>query len=133
MSETVKLTNREVLESALALAELSKIKLPAKTAYAVAKALNKLADLEKPVRVVQKGLWEKYGEKDETGNLKINKENGTFSIPAANGEAFLKEHNELLEEQNDVSGIRKLKLSELDGASFEASLLIHLDWFVADE
>lgn len=132
MSEPVKLTNREVLESAAALATLSQVKLPAKASYAIAKALNKLAGLEKTIRGVQKTLWEKYGEKGEDGKLKVNAD-GTFVVPKERSTDFLKEHNDLLAESNEVGGLRTLKLTELDGATFEPAALVPLDWFVKDE
>lgn len=133
MADPIKLTNREVLESSASLATLSQVKLPAKASYAVAKALGKLGELEKTIRGVQRTLWEKYGDKDEAGKLKVDEKNNTFAIPAANSVAFLKEHNELLAETNEVAGLRQVTLTELDGASVEPAVLLHLDWFVKDE
>lgn len=131
MADAVKLTNREVLESAAALVALSQVKLPAKVGYAVAKAVNKLGELEKTIRGVQKTLWEKYGEKGEDGKLKLNAD-GSLVIPGTKSQDFLKEHNDLLAETNEVTGLRSVTITELDGASFEPSVLIPLDWFVKD-
>lgn len=133
MGDPIELTNREVLESVDSLAKLSQVKLPAKASYAVAKALGKLAELEKTIRGVQKSLWEKYGEKDETGKLKIDPANNTFSIPAANSALFVKEHNELLAEVNEISGLRTVNISELSDATVEPAVLVHLDWLLKDE
>lgn len=132
MADPIKLTNREVLESAAALAALSQVKLPAKAAYAVAKAVGKLGELEKTIRGVQKTLWEKFGTKGEDGKLKVNPDN-TFVIPADKSADFVKEHNDLLAESNDVAGLRQVTLTELSGATFEPSVLVPLDWFVKDE
>jgi hypothetical protein len=132
MSDPIKLTNREVLESNAALATLSQVKLPAKAAYAVAKALGKLGDLEKTIRGVQKTLWEKFGEKGEDGKLKLAADS-TFVIPAAQSADFLKEHNELLAEVNEISSLRQVTLTELGSASLEPATLLPLDWFVKDE
>lgn len=132
MADPIKLTNREVLESAAALATLSQVKLPAKAAYAVAKAVSRLAELEKTIRGVQRNLWDKFGEKDENGKLKVTPE-GTFVVPAPSTADFLKEHNDLLAETNEVSGLRQITLTELNDASFEPAALVPLGWFVKDE
>lgn len=131
MVESIKLSNREILESAAALAALSQLKLPAKAAYAVAKATSKIGELEAVVRGVQKTMWEKFGEKGDDGKLKIRSD-GTFIVPSNTSAEFLKEHNDLLAETNDISGIRKLRIDELDGTSIEPAALIPLHWFVID-
>lgn len=132
MGDTIRLTNREILESAAALASLGQVKLPAKAAYAVAKAANKIGDLEKTIRGVQRTLWDKYGEKGEDGKLKVDS-NNMFVIPAANSADFIKEHNELLEVPNEIHGLRQVTLTELKDATVEPSVLMHLDWFIKDE
>lgn len=128
----IKLTNREILEAAAALTVLGQVKLPAKTAYAVAKAASKISDVEKTIRGVQKALWEKFGEKDDKGKLKVT-EAGTFTVPAATSAEFMKEHNELLGVTNDVEGLRQITLTELKDAAIEPAVLMHLDWFLKDE
>jgi hypothetical protein len=132
MGDTIKLTNREVLESAAALATLSQVKLPAKASYAVAKAIGKLGELEKTIRGVQKTLWEKYGDKGEDGKLKVNADN-SLVIPGEKSADFLKEHNELLAETNDVTGLRAVTLTELQDATIEPVVLVPLGWFVKEE
>lgn len=133
MADAVKLTNREVISSSTALTSLGQLKLPAKAAYAIAKAGNKLADLSATIREVRQRLWEKHGEKDESGKLKVDQSNQTITIPAAAREAFAKDHDDLMAESNEITGLRKISLSELGDAKVEASVFAQLDWFIKDE
>lgn len=131
MADPIKLTNAQVLESTGALATLGQVKLPAKAAYAVAKAASKLGELEKSIRTVQRGLWDKYGDKDEAGKLKVG-EGGQITVPAAKSAEFVKELNDLLEIPNEVSGLRLVTLDELGDVSVEPAALVPLGWLIKD-
>ena len=133
MADAIKLTNEEVLASSGAMRSLGQLKLPVKAAYAIAKAGNKLMDLSTTIREVQQKLWEKHGEKDEAGKLKVDSANQTITIPADSREAFAKEHDDLMAEANEITGLRKITLSELGDAKVEPSILGQLEWFIKDE
>lgn len=133
MADAIKLTNREVLASTQALIQLGQLKLPVKAAYAIAKAGNKLTNIETTVREVQKKLWEKYGEKDDAGKLKIDQSNNTITIPPTQRDAFNKDHEDLMAEGNEITGLRQITLTELQEAKVEPAILAHLEWFIKDE
>lgn len=133
MADAIKLTNREVLASSQAMMTLSLLKLPAKVAYAVAKAANKLMDIDNTLREIQRKLWDKYGEKDADGKLKVDTANNTITIPAAQRDAFNKEFEDLMAESNDIAGLRKISITELGDVKVEPATLAQLDWFIKDE
>jgi hypothetical protein len=133
VADEIKLSNRDVMISSRSILTLGQLKLPAKAAYAIAKAANKLADISVTVGEVQKKLWEKYGEKDEAGKLKVDPKGSTITIPVEQREGFDKEHEGLMSEMNDLPGLRKITLTEFGDAKVDAATLAQLDWFIKDE
>ena len=133
MVDTIKLTNREVLVSTGALASMSSLKLPAKVAYAIAKAVNKLSGIETTIGDVQKKIWDRYGEKGADGKLVVNREAGTITIQPGQVDACNKDYADLMAESNEISGLRQITIDELGDVKIEPSIFARLEWLIKDE
>ena len=106
----MKATNLQVWLAGIPMAQLGQVKLPVRTALAVAKLQNKLADVRKPIEEVRKQLVEKHAEKDEH-DKPIKMENGNIKL--ADSESFSKEFDALMAMECDIEfAAEKIKLPE---------------------
>ena len=106
----MKLTNRQIVNDANLLGNLTHKQLPIKVSYAIAKNISKI---EKELEIYNKErqkLIDKYCLKDEEGNL-ID-ENNQFKIADGNLEAWNKDMNELLDIEIDIN-IHKFSKDDL--------------------
>lgn len=91
--------NEKLVNSIVVLSKLTQMELPIKLSYALSKNITKI-DRELTVYNKERGkLIEKYGEKDEEGNLKT-KEDGTINI--LDIDSFNKDLKEILEIETEV-------------------------------
>lgn len=91
--------NETLVNSVGVLSKLNNMKLNIKVSYAVAKNINKI---EKELEIYNEEkakLIDKYGEKDEEGNLKVD-EAGNIEI--IDKENWNKDFKELLEIENEI-------------------------------
>lgn len=101
--------NETLVNSVGVLSKLNNMKLNIKVSYAVAKNISKI---EKELEIYNKEkakLIDKYGEKDEEGNLKVD-EAGNIEI--IDKENWSKEFKELLEIENEID-IHKINEEDL--------------------
>lgn len=68
----MKLSNSKILDSVAALSKVSKMDLPIKVSYAIAKNITKVENELKIYNIEKQKLIEKYCCKDEHGNLTIS-------------------------------------------------------------
>jgi hypothetical protein len=127
----MKITNLQVQDSIPALETLSKVKLPAKAAFAIAKSIRKLQEIDVSINKVLTDLYNKYGDKNEDGTLKIKENKLTFA--GDNFKNFIKEKQDLMLAENELVGLRVIKIDELGEASVEPSVLGMLDWLIQME
>lgn len=123
----MKLTNRQVIDSAIALGVLSGVQLPVKPSYHISRALRKiklaLTDYDK-VRV---SLVNKHAKKDADG----------VPVPAASVDElespkeFTAEHDELLDIEAEVD-VSTVSIASFGDAKIMPSTLAPLDWMLTE-
>lgn len=109
-----KLTNKEIIEKVGMLGGISDRKLPVKVSYAIAKNISKIESELKHYNKEREKIVDKYCEKDEEGNLKI--EDGNYAIKKEEKENWNKDMNDLQE-----------IVVEIDAHTFNMDLLTGYD------
>jgi hypothetical protein len=109
---------------------LTKEKLPVKTAYKLVKLLKKI-DEEYKIFIEQRSkIINEYSEKDDKGNIIVNKDNDTNSIPIKN--EFIKQCELELKELYQISfdiDFSLILIDELGEIKFSMEDLYILDKF----
>ena len=95
----MKISNERLVNSVGVLSKLTNLELPIKLSYAFSKNITKIDAELKAYNVEKRKLLNKYGEKDNEGNLKQN-EKGEVNI--LDIENFNKEISELLKCESEV-------------------------------
>lgn len=95
----MKLSNEKLVNSIGVLSKLTNMELPIKLSYAFSKNIIKIDRELVAYNKEREQLIEKYGEKDEEGNLKT-KEDGTINI--LDIDSFNKDLKEILEIETEV-------------------------------
>lgn len=95
----MKLSNERLVNSVGVLSKLTNLELPIKLSYAFSKNITKIDAELKAYNVEKRKLLNKYGEKDNEGNLKQN-EKGEVNI--LDIENFNKEIAELLQCESEI-------------------------------
>ena len=95
----MKIRNERLVNSVGVLSKLTNLELPIKLSYAFSKNITKIDAELKAYNVEKRKLLNKYGEKDNEGNLKQN-EKGEVNI--LDIENFNKEISELLKCESEV-------------------------------
>ena len=95
----MKLSNEKLVNSIGVLSKLTNMELPIKLSYAFSKNIIKIDRELVAYNKEREQLIEKYGEKDEEGNLKT-KEDGTINI--LDIDSFNKDLKEILEIKTEV-------------------------------
>lgn len=126
------LTNREMVTFLNSVGIIKEMALPVKASYAIAKNIKKI---EKEIEVYNEErakLLDKYGEKDEEGNLVVSEEQNIKIVPE-NVEKWNKDLNELLDIEVEVD-IHKLKFSVLEesGTVMSISGIHSIDFMLED-
>ena len=93
------LKNKEILTFFNGCGSLKEKKLPIKLGYAIKKNISAVGDAVKAYDAEYRELLDKYGTKDENGNLV--EENGC--CPIEDGPAFKKDLDELLDIETEVN------------------------------
>lgn len=108
----LKLTNKEIVNSIEALKNLSTKELNVKASFKIAKNIKTIDEISNIFIEEKRKLVNKYGTKDDKGNLKLDY-NGVAEISKENLEEWNRSYAELLEIENNIE-IEKIKLSDLD-------------------
>lgn len=106
----MKLSNEKLVNSIGVLSKLTNMELPIKLSYTFSKNITKIDRELTTYNKERQKLIEKYGEKDEEGNLK-NKEDGTINI--LDIDSFNKDLKEILEIETEVD-IHLIDLEKVD-------------------
>ena len=119
----------EIVAGIEAINKLLDAPLKARTAFRLGKLSKELSPHFETYEKVRQELLEKFGEKVESDD-----ENGSVQYSFANGtaEKFQTELIAMLEEKVDVK-VRKIKLTELNGASLTARDMMALEWLISEK
>ena len=119
----------EIVAGIEAINKLLDAPLKARTAFRLGKLSKELSPHFETYEKVRQELLEKFGEKVESDD-----ENGQVQYSFANGtaEKFQTELIAMLEEKVDVK-VRKIKVTELNGANLTARDMMALEWLIAEK
>lgn len=124
----ITITLEQLLNSTDGLKGLSQKPLKARPAYAISKIL-KAADAEMTTfNDTRMELIKKYGEKDETGELKSD-ENGNVHIVDEMLSTFNKELQDLLSTSIDINA-NKIRIEDIGDVEFTPAEMAQLDDFI---
>lgn len=124
----IKIKLGELVNSTEVLQKLSQTELKAKLSWSVTKLL-KAADKEmQDFNEARMNLIQKYGEKDENGEL-ITDENKNCKIPEAGLQEFSTELNELVETEIEIN-VNPLNIDDLADKEFTPAEMAILEPFV---
>ncbi len=119
----MKVKNGDIFGAAEPLGELMKQKFPVKVAYGIARLASKINVEMKAIEEVRLGLVKKYGKENEKGNVEIKPDSEKWN-------EFIKEFNELMNQEIEFV-FDKVKIpSDIEGIEFEPSFLMALEKFV---
>lgn len=105
------------------LVQLGQKELPFKAAYCISKLLRKVGEEVKDYETARGALVKELGE--QQGDM--------WQVKPENFESFSKKLEELLTEEVELNGIRKLKLEELDGVPVRPQMLAALHFFIDED
>lgn len=106
----MKLSNEKLVNSIGVLSKLTNMELPIKLSYTISKNIAKIDRELTAYNKEREKLIEKYGEKDEEGNLKT-KEDNTINI--LDIDSFNNDLKEILEIETEVD-IHVIELEKVD-------------------
>lgn len=124
----MKLSNEKILADITNLREISKKVLPIKASYAIAKNLKKIEDELEIYYKEREKLIDKYAEKDENGNVKIDE---TGFIVFRDKEGWDREIKELLAIENDIK-IHKFPIDVLEGYNMSPAELMLIEYMIEE-
>ncbi|AIY83091.1 hypothetical protein U729_2617 [Clostridium baratii str. Sullivan] len=124
-----KLTNKEIIEKVGMLGELSNRKLPVKVSYAIGKNISKIESELKHYNKARKNILEKYCEKDEEGNLKI--EDGNYVIKENEKENWNKDIKDLDEIVVEID-THTFNIDLLNGYEMSPSEMMCIDFMLEE-
>ena len=118
----------EVVSALPAIQKLMEAKLSAGIAFRLAKFAKEVEPHVESYEKVRAELLEQFGTKGEEGD------EGQVQYTFANGQAekFTKELTALLEEKVNIK-IKKVKVSDLEGAELTPRDMMALDWALTDK
>lgn len=124
----MKLSNEKILADIVKLREISKKVLPIKASYAIAKNMKKIEDELEIYYKERDKLIDKYAEKDENGNVKIDE---TGFIVIRDKESWDREIKELLAIENDIK-IHKFPIDVLEGYNMSPVELMLIEYMIEE-
>lgn len=124
----MKLSNEKILADIAKLREISKKVLPIKASYAIAKNMKKIEDELEIYYKEREKLIDKYAEKDENGNVKIDE---TGFIVFRDKESWDREIKELLAIENDIE-IHKFPIDVLEGYNMSPVELMLIEYMIEE-
>lgn len=124
----MKLSNRKIVDSLSTLKTIAQKQLPVKVSYAISKNISKIESILNIYNKEKEKLLEKYGEKDEEGQLKSN-EYGQIVINKSCEKDWEKDINDLLEIENEID-IHKFSIDLLGEYSMSPIELTSIDYMI---
>lgn len=124
-----KLTNKEILDKVNMLGDISNRKLPVKVSYALAKNISKIESELKHYNNERVKIVDKYCERDEENNLKI--ENGNYVIKEDEIENWNKDMKDLQDIEIEFD-VHKFNIELLNGYDMTASEMMCIDFMIEE-
>ena len=126
------LTNREMVTFLNSVGIIKEMVLPVKASYAVSKNIKKIEKEIEAYNEERAKLLDKYGEKDENGNLVVSEEQNIKILPE-NVKNWNEDLSELLDIEVEVD-IHKLNFSVLEesGMGMSISGIQSIDFMLED-
>ena len=124
----MKIRIQEVKESYEALNELANKELPVRASFVLASNMKVLAPFLETLQTNYAELIEKYGARDDDGNV-IHGENGTTPIKKECIQDFITESNALMDTEIEVA-ITTINISAFDEAQVKAKLLLAISYML---
>lgn len=124
-----KLTNKEILDKVNVLGNISNRNLPVRVSYALAKNISKIENELKHYNNERAKIIERYCEKDEEGNSKI--ENGNYVIKKDEIENWNKDMKDLQDIENEFD-VHKFNLELLNGYDMTANEMMCIDFMIEE-
>lgn len=127
----IKIKVSDLLNATETLQKLSQKELKAKLALSIARLLKEAEREIQNFNEVRMNLINKYGEKDEKGEL-ITDDKGNCKIIPDGIETFSKELNDLVTTDVEINA-NKLKLDDLENLDFTPGDMVALEPFIETE
>lgn len=124
----MKVTNQMLSNAAPAFQEISQLRLPAKAAYRIAKALRKINTAATTYDETRRKLLLEHVERNEKGDPIVMNGNAVVKDPLG----FEKIIKDLLAEENEID-IMPISLNDLGDQVVSTGALADLDWFIVEE
>ena len=124
----IAITLENLMNSVDALKSLSQKQLKARSAYQISKILKAADEEISNFNETRMQLIKKYGEKDETGELKTD-ENGNVHIVTEKLQSFNDELQELLKTFAELN-VNQIPVDELGDISFTPMEITQLEYFI---
>lgn len=124
-----KLTNKEILDKVNILGDISNRKLPVKVSYALAKNISKIESELKHYNNERVKIVDKYCERDEENNLKI--ENGNYVVKEDEIENWNKDMKDLQDIEIEFD-VHKFNIELLNGYDMTASEMMCIDFMIEE-
>ena len=124
----IKVKIADIINGTEVLRKLAQADFKAKTAWQIARLLKSTEAEIQGFQEARNTLVNKYGEKNENGDLVVDESNN-YKFAPENLEAFVNEFNDLVESEVEINAT-KLKIEQLESADFTPSEMVLLEPFV---
>ena len=125
----IAVTIKEILDSSTIFQDISKKELRARTAFKIARIIKAIENAMKDFDEAKMGIFKKYGELDDDGNLKI--ENKNIKIKKEYINDYNQEMAELLNTQIQLCA-EPINIDELDAMTFTPAQLFQFAPFIIE-
>lgn len=126
----IEITLSELLDCTTAMQKLAEKPMKTKSAFKVARLMREIDKEYALFQESRKRLIEKYGEKDQNNELKID-ENGNYSVSKENIEIFNRELRDVLETKISLNA-ELLDIEEFDNLNFTPTEMVLLAPFIRE-
>jgi len=117
---------RKLYENNEALAELAKCKLPALTAYRLSKFMKLVAEEVATFEEVRVAKVKQYGKPDPKS------ETGEYLFEPKEGKKYIKEVNELLDQEVEIS-VPSILIQDFGDEKVPSLVFSQLDWLIKEK
>lgn len=114
------------------LQKLATVEMPIQDSLKVLRVLKKTQEEFALIEAAQRKLFDKYGEKDEKGNLVLDSNSNNVKIIKEKAEEFSKDFDELLNSEVTLE-CDKLKYSMMSGLKISPLQLLEMEDFLDNE
>lgn len=125
----ITITLEELVSSQTSLQKISSMQLPIAVSFKLARGIKQINEELKEFYEAQKKIGEKYGERDERGELKIDTKTGNIPISSEKQQEFQAELNALLAVEVKLN-MDPININELESLNMSAQELYWLDKFI---